>query len=422
MTKKLIVIIGLLFGLFGFSQENTASPYSFYGIGEVRFKGTIAEKTMGSLAITGDSIAVNLLNPASYSHLKLTNFSVGGTSTFNNLQNGTDSEKAKRTSFDYLTISIPMGKFGASIGLIPYSAVGFKTQKTFLDENNLTRTIKSDGSGNLNKAYLGTAYSVSKKISLGVNFEYNFGKIESKFIDSSFDNNNNSQFPLSLRELNTVNITGLTLNLGALYNTQINEKLNFFSGVTYRPQSKLNYSTVRNTATVVYSPKGTEYISKSQDVYVPDSKIIIPTKFSFGAGIGEKNKWLVGADLSFVNSKKQNNVFDTDTNYSYKNGQTVAIGGYYIPDYDSFSSYLNRIVYRAGFRYENTGLVVNNNDINNYGMNFGLGLPLGNSKLDLGFEFGKRGTTTNNLIQENYFNLSVGISISDKWFRKILID
>lgn len=98
------------------------------------------------------------------------------------------------------------------------------------------------------------------------------------------------------------------------------------------------------------------------------------------------------------------------------------VGGYYIPDYDSFSSYLKRIVYRAGFRYENTGLIVNDKDINNYGMNFGLGLPLGNSKLDLGFEFGKRGTTTNNLIQENYFNLSVGISISDKWFRKVLID
>lgn len=420
MTKKLIVIIGLLFGLFGFSQENTASPYSFYGIGEVRFKGTIAEKTMGSLAITGDSIAVNLLNPASYSHLKLTNFSVGGTSTFNNLQNETDSEKAKRTSLDYLTISIPMGKFGASVGLVPYSAVGYKIRtRTTTDNNDYYQTLNSTGKGNLNKFYLGTAYSVNNNLSIGVNFEYNFGVFENQVTEKNYDSFN---IRLSSRELNTTKLNGVNLNFGLLYNKKVSSKLYLFNSATFRPESKLNGSNQRNIATTLYSPSGVEYISQQNDVTLPDSKIIIPTKFSLGTGIGEKNKWLLGADFSFVNSKKQNNVFDTDTDYSYKNGQTVAIGGYYIPDYDSFSSYLNRIVYRAGFRYENTGLVVKNNDINNYGMNFGLGLPLGNSKLDLGFEFGKRGTTTNNLIQENYFNLSVGISISDKWFRKILID
>jgi hypothetical protein len=49
-------------------------------------------------------------------------------------------------------------------------------------------------------------------------------------------------------------------------------------------------------------------------------------------------------------------------------------------------------------------------------------LPLGVSKIDIGFEFGKQGTTSNGLIEENYFNLSIGLSLSDKWFRKSLID
>jgi len=55
-------------------------------------------------------------------------------------------------------------------------------------------------------------------------------------------------------------------------------------------------------------------------------------------------------------------------------------------------------------------------------MNFGLGLPVGISKIDIGFEFGKRGTIKQNLIQENYFNLSIGLSLSDKWFKRTLID
>ena len=109
-------------------------------------------------------------------------------------------------------------------------------------------------------------------------------------------------------------------------------------------------------------------------------------------------------------------------NTSYKNSQKYIIGGYYIPKYDSFNSYLSRVVYRAGFRYDTNGLVINNQTINDYGMNFGLGLPLGVSKIDVGFEFGKRGTISSGLIQENYFNLSIGLSLSDKWFRKTLID
>ena len=87
-----------------------------------------------------------------------------------------------------------------------------------------------------------------------------------------------------------------------------------------------------------------------------------------------------------------------------------------------FQITLNKIVYRAGFRYENTGLLINNQSINDYGMNFGIGLPVTYSKINIGVEFGKKGTTSNGLIEENYFNLSIGLSLSDKWFRKRKID
>uniref|UniRef100_UPI004049DC08 hypothetical protein n=1 Tax=Flavobacterium sp. TaxID=239 RepID=UPI004049DC08 len=126
--------------------------------------------------------------------------------------------------------------------------------------------------------------------------------------------------------------------------------------------------------------------------------------------------------MSFTQNKNLVNRFAETTNVSYENSTRFALGGYYIPKYDSFSSYLERIVYRAGFKYENTGLVINNESINDYGMNFGLGFPLGFSKVDLGFEFGKRGTTNNGLIEENYFNFSVGLNLSAKWFERRKID
>jgi hypothetical protein len=139
-------------------------------------------------------------------------------------------------------------------------------------------------------------------------------------------------------------------------------------------------------------------------------------------GLGKNKKWLIGSEITFTQNKNLVNRFTDITNVSFENSTRLALGGYYIPKYDSFSNYLERIVYRAGFKYENTGLVLNNESIKDYGMNFGLGIPVGFSKVDLGFEFGKRGTTTNNLIEENYFNVSIGLNLSAKWFERRKID
>ncbi|MEO6347735.1 MAG: hypothetical protein ABIO60_07475, partial [Aquaticitalea sp.] len=96
----------------------------------------------------------------------------------------------------------------------------------------------------------------------------------------------------------------------------------------------------------------------------------------------------------------------------------------YIPDYDSFSKYWKRVVYRGGLHFENTGLEINNETIKEFGMSFGLGLPIGGlfSNGNIGIEFGKRGTTNQNLIQENFVNLQFSLSLNQRWFEKTKFD
>ena len=53
-------------------------------------------------------------------------------------------------------------------------------------------------------------------------------------------------------------------------------------------------------------------------------------------------------------------------------------------------------------------------------LGFGLPIPGAFSNINIGFEFGKKGTTNANLVQENYGNLSIGLSFNDKWFNKKL--
>lgn len=121
----------------------------------------------------------------------------------------------------------------------------------------------------------------------------------------------------------------------------------------------------------------------------------------------------------------------TNSPYNYGKSSRFSLGGFYLPKLNSISSYWERVTYRAGIRFENTGLLVDgsgNNtsfsQIDDFGISFGLGLPLQRlSTINMGFEFGKRGTLQNNLIQENYFNLRVSLSLTDiNWFVQRKID
>ena len=146
----------------------------------------------------------------------------------------------------------------------------------------------------------------------------------------------------------------------------------------------------------------------------------MPSKVSVGAGFGEERKWLVGAEFTLSQSNSLKNRFNDITNATFENGNKIAIGGYFIPDFNSFSSYFKRVVYRAGLRHENTGLIINNKSIEDSAVTFGLGLPISGSfsNVNLGMEYGRKGTKDANLIRENYINFIVSLSLNDKWFVK----
>ena len=146
----------------------------------------------------------------------------------------------------------------------------------------------------------------------------------------------------------------------------------------------------------------------------------MPTKTSLGAGVGEQNKWFAGVEYTFLNSSNFGNSLTTIENVSYENSSKLAVGGFYIPKYNSFTSYWERVTYRAGIRYEHTGITIRNEDLNDFGISFGVGLPVGRtiSNLNLGVEFGQRGTTNAGLIKENYVNFHLSLSLNDRWFIK----
>ncbi|MFH4967653.1 hypothetical protein V8G61_05550 [Gaetbulibacter sp. M240] len=429
MIKKLLFIFVALIAINSYGQQNTASPYSFYGIGSLKFKGTVENRSMGGLSIFTDSIHLNLRNPASFTGNNLETFNntarpvkygVGATHTRTTLNSDSGSSEASSTSIDYLALNFPVGKFGFAFGLMPYTAVGYKLESVNADGNLENRYT---GDGGLNKVFLGGGYQISENLSFGINVQYNFGNIQNSSVAYIYDADG-TPLQYQSKENNRSDLSGLNVDLGLTYKTMITEKLQLVSGVTYTPQSNISSLNERSISTISTS-NGREFNINTipvdlEALGLDETDLVLPSKYSFGAGIGDPLKWFVGAEYNAQKTSSFSNALYSSNETTYEDASGFALGGFYIPDYNAFSGFLNRVVYRAGIRYEKTGLRLKNESINEFGMSFGVGVPVGSffSNANLGVELGKRGTTNSNLIEENFINVYLSLSLNDLWFQK----
>lgn len=421
MVKKILIVFLCLIAYGANAQNGTVSPYSFFGIGDLRSAGTIENQMMGGLSMYTDSIHLNLRNPAAYGKLRLTVYSVGLSHKEIRLNSFTDEEKSSVSNVEYLSLGFPISpKMAAGFGLKPYSSVGYNLLSESLNSNQATVLNQYSGDGGLNQAYFSLGVELASNLHLGATANFNFGTLTNRRVQSV----EGVQFGTIDRRESKIN--GFDFNYGATYAPTFNDKYTLFTSVTVNTQVNL---TSENTQSI-----GSFSLNTGADIEVIDvdlaaqglrnTELKIPTRTTLGLGFGEDKKWFLGAEYGFQALSSFTNDFVDVENISYQDASSIAVGAYFVPDYSSFANYLRRVTYRAGVRMENTGMIVNNTEINDFGITFGLGLPLGGgfSNLNLGFELGSRGTTTADLIRENYLKVNIGLSLNDRWFRKRQID
>lgn len=425
MVKKIVIVIACIFAISLNAQDGTVSPYSYYGIGETRTSTSIENQMMGGIGMYTDTIHVSLSNPAGYSKLRLTAYTAGISYKQLSLNSATGKENNKITNLDYLSVGFPVAKgFGVGFGLNRYSSVGYnfqsETQVANADGSTTDVLNLYSGIGGLNKVYLSAGYQFTKNLSFGITANYNFGTLDNERAQSI------EGIEFGTTDRRQSRIFGMDFNYALNYEPKISDKLTLYSSVRVNTQANLSgrnkqqigsFSTANGISIEIIdvdlNAKGLE-----------KTALKIPTRTTFGMGIGENKKWFLGGEYSAQKLSTFTNEFVEIDNFSYQDASTIAFGGYFIPDYTSFSNYLKRVTYRAGVRIDNTGMVINDTEINNFGITFGVGLPLasgnnaGFSNINLGFELGKRGTTDANLIEENYFKVNIGLSLNDKWFQK----
>ena len=394
------------------AQEGTTSPYSFYGIGSLKFPGTVENRTMGGLGVFSDSIHLNLQNPAGYAALKLVNFSVGASHQTSKQKNAAESQNVSTTSLEYLAMGIPMGKVGLGFGLMPYSSTGYHFYSEL--ENGMSEYY---GNGGLNKVFLSLGYQITPELAIGVDANYNFGRLESTIISQQ------TGLEYGTRAQNSSELYGFSFNFGAIYKKMVTNELELSGAVTYTPATNFTSDNYRKLGTVSILPMGV-FTVEEREIELESTAFTFPSKFTLGAGLSKPKYWGIGVEYTLQETSNFSNRSFSVENISYENASKFRLGGFYIPNYSSFGNYLERVVYRAGVRFEQTGLNVDGHDVNEFGISFGLGMPVGRmfSNINLGFEIGRRGTTDYGLIQENFFNTFLGFSLNDRWFQKRFID
>lgn len=416
-TGLLIFILFSGFSIKSVAQAYISSPYSLYGVGTL-----FSNISMNNMAMGGTSIAyrspgyINHANPASYTAFDSLSFVFEGglNGRLTTLRTLDASYKDRYASLGYINMGFPVTRFWrTSLGILPYSSVGYDLYIPSSEPGHGNTEQHFLGQGGLNKAFWGNAIKLGNSFSAGFNMSYLFGTIAKThsviFPDSS---------AISTKIQSEAEIKNLYFDFGLQYHQKLKNSRFFNAGVTFSPSQSLNAK--RNYYVFNYIYNSVNDIDEIFDtiIKVPDTagKMVLPLAAGFGINFGKTNKWLAGADIQFQNWSKYSYFGRNDL---LKNSLTISVGGQYKPSANDLGNYWQRITYRAGLRYNSSQLKVMNTPLNDFGISFGVGLPLKKgSTINIAVESGTLGTTKNNLIKENYIKFTIGASLYDRWFLK----
>jgi len=422
MIKKISILFFIVLGTQTYAQKYTSSPYSYIGFGEMLSTTTVENQAMGKLSMYTDSIHLNLNNPAylgklSSGRIRVTNYAIGLSSSYSLLASESQSSDNLASRLEYVVVSFPLAKkLGFNFGIMPYTAMDYRLYATSSDGDGTALDNVFTGSGNLNKLFFSLGTRLFSFLDVGGSLYSNFGTISKQRVQS---------IPSVLNgtiDRRTSRLKGVNYNFSAHLQLPLTKKVDVYSSLIYTSVNDLSSTNLKEIGTVKME-SGADIEVNPVDLSLINlnaTTLSLPSKTSFGIGIGSDSSWFLGAQYATTDLSLLKNEFLIQSNVNYQKQSLLSIGGFYIPNSNNFASYFQRSVYRAGVHMENTGYVINGQEIKDFGLNFGIGVPVGGllSNLNASLSLGVKGTKDAGLIKENYIKLKLSLSLNDLWFAK----
>ena len=406
-----IVVVGWLTITVGFAQIGL-TPYSSQGVGNLTRPGLIHNQAMGGIGVgTGNGLNINYQNPALLYKNTLASFDIAFSFEQSRQQQGDASATLNQGGINYGIFAFPIiaNRWSTSLGVMPYSSVRYRIEEegSAVNSDEPVRLLQY-GSGGLNLVSFSHGVRLYKNLSVGVRLGYLFGAItEARSISLSGTAGLTSVYEDELY------YSDVLIEPSIYFGKQIARSTVLSVGAVYQPATEIRATNSLTFQTQLSANRAT----LGQDLTPTDNEknVKLPEKISVGISLEKYLKYTVGVDVS-TQAWDEFRSFE-GTNDGMRRSVEIAAGGQYIPDATSVDSYLSRMSYRAGFRYRNTPFAIEDQQITELGINFGLSLPVSNlSSINLAFEIGNRGTTELNLIRENYVKATLGVTFNDRWF------
>lgn len=405
-----------------YAQTNV-SPLTQIGIGDVSSLAMPTQFGMGGVGISnGDIRFVNILNPALLTYNTVYSYSAGVYGSSVTLSDKINSQRSVLASFSHFIMSFPIkpGKWTAAISLRPYSTVDYKhsVQTEVSGFPGQTYSNNVEGSGGINKVMFSNGIKIIPDLSIGINASYLFGAIVKEQAASQISDTTVVVFysPASKRKQT---FADFAFGAGASYSYKLKDKLRLNVGVTYDLKTDVKTRRLESWETRYQeTPINSDSLSNGLEKGVTT----IPTAFGVGVSLVKVLNWSVALDMK---TQDWSNFSDFQgSNHGMGKSMFLGLGGEITPDAGDINSYLSRVTYRLGVAYESMAYQLNNNNVKDFGINFGFSLPVGSlSSADLGFKYGRRGNIDKIGHREEYFKFQVGMTFNDSmWFRKRKFD
>jgi hypothetical protein len=386
--------------------QNTMSPYSVFGPGEIQPKGFGRSAGMGhaGIALRSDT-RLNNLNPASYSGIDSLHFilEMGVDGKYSGFRSQGNTVSGFNANLQYLAMGFRITNWWAnSLGITPFSSVGYDiVSQNFVEGSDLKYITQYKGSGGITLAYWANTISVTKNFSLGVNSSYIFGPL---FQEESISQ---SDFGTAYILTRNDHFHSFYFEYGAQYSFKI-KKLNFALGAVYANKQNLisGYnSTLQNSSlSTIDSEIGKKGTRK------------LPETLGGGLAISDAQRFTVAFDYQL---QKWTGLKYPTMAGVFKDANNFAAGIEIKPWRSRVANrFYQNWYYRTGFNYYSSYLKINSQPINGYSATLGIGIPLRNqySQLNIAFEAGTKGTTTDGLIREKFLLGHLNITINELWF------
>ncbi len=439
-TIRRLASIYFLMLLCGFTvttiaQPVTNSPYARNGLGNGLAGPNVRSAGLGNMgiAIREDSIpyVVNFVNPASYTSLRFTSFDIGAYASIATISSSTQREDVNRFNLSYFTLGFPITKWlGGAFGLREFTSINYSVTDLQQYANSDTSTgsinYKYQGDGGLSQFFIGLGAKPFKNFSVGLNVSYLFGKLNRL---------QRVEFPSSglfnIRTDNITNVGGFYVDYGLQYALKANQRNVLVFGATFAHPMKVSASTSKLGRTYLLDAyeedefRDTIFFEENSD-----ASITIPWKYGFGLTWKIMDKWMVGAEFNqqFWSQYQSTSGGSDSLSDAYKG----SVGVEYRPKGDyaarGFFRYFTKMHYRLGGFVGMSEYTVRGTQLSEYGITLGLGFPLSRKKagndmfiqsmVNLAVEWGQRGTISQNLLLENYWNFRLGFTLNDRWFIK----